>query len=230
MLHEEQGWTANRGDGFAELSDSEARRLVELLEEFISSKRTQEAAFLLEQIFSGVSGDLKRAREVYLKGRVERGRTRAVASVQWNEFLMRLGVYPSTQAEHIYWHRASVNPMPLDYFLRMETRLVEATGIHPRVRSLILSYVRLSFSGLSRVLSGEETLNAGQVLRKPKEIRDELTFGFKHPVGQKTLSVNKIAGVMTIVMDMSVLYTTRDWSVAGLMSTIAGALPHATLS
>ena len=230
VLQEEQGWAANRSGDFAELSDSEARLLVELLEEFIASKRSQEAEFLLEQIFSDGTGDFKRAREIYLKGRVERGRTRAVASVQWSEFLMRLGVYPSNQADRLYWHRASAEPMSLDYFLRMESRLIDATGIHPRVRSLILSYVRMSFTGLSRVLSGEENIKKGQILQKPKQIRDEMKLGLLHPVGPNPLSVNKIAGVMTIVMDMSVLYTTRDWSVAGLMSTVAGALPHAAMS
>jgi hypothetical protein len=229
VLQEEQGWVANRHKGLAELSDTEARLLVELLEEFIASKRTQEASYLIERIFSGDTGDLKRAREIYLRGRVERGRTRAVASVQWNEFLMRLGIYPSTQVDRIYWHRASARPMSSEYFLQMESRLLAATGVHPRIRSLILDYVQLNMSGLTRVLSGEEKLAKGQVLMKPKKIKDELKFSLNHPVGQRPQSVKKIIGTMTIVMDMSVLYTTRDWSVAGTMSTIAGALPLVAL-
>lgn len=230
VLQQEQGWTANRSLEFVELSDSESRLLVELLEEFLASKRTQQAAYLLEQIFSSGEGDLPGAREIFLRGRVERGRTRAVASVQWNEFLIRLGAYPSTKSERRYWHRPSAEPMPLDHFLRMEARLIDAAEIHPRVRSLILGYVRLSFQSLSRVLSGDEKIERGQVLRKPKEIRESLDEGLRSKIGTKPISVQKTAAVMTIVMDMSVLYTTRDWSVAGFMSTIAGATPAALLA
>ncbi len=229
VLQQEQGWTANRSRDHVELSDSECRSLIELLEQFLESKRAQQAAYLVEEVFSGSDGDLSGAREIFLRGRVERGRTRAVASVQWNEFLMRLGAYPSTKSERRFWHRPSAEPMSLDHFLRMETRLVGAAGIHPRVRSLILGYVRLNFQSLSRVLSGEEAIKRGQILRKPKEVTQALRGDLSSPIGIKPISVQKIAAVMTIVMDMSVLYTTRDWSVTGFMSTIAGSLPPAIL-
>lgn len=229
VLQQEQGWTANHSRDHVELSDPESRLLIELLEQFLASKRAQQAAYLLEEIFSGSEGDLSGAREIFLRGRVERGRTRAVASVQWNEFLMRLGAYPSTKSERRYWHRPSADPMPLDHFLRMEARLIDAANIHPTVRSLILGYVRLNVQNLSRVLSGEETIKRGHILKKPKEVSQSLREDISSVIGVKPISVQKIAAVMTIVMDMSVLYTTRDWSVTGFMSTIAGAIPPATI-
>ena len=79
VLQQEQGWTANQSLEFVELSDSESRQLIQLLDEFLASKRAQQAAYLLEEVFSGLDGDLSGAREIFLRGRVERGRTRAVA-------------------------------------------------------------------------------------------------------------------------------------------------------
>ena len=42
------------------------------------------------------------------------------------------------------------------------------------------------------------------------------------------VSRERLVGTATIVSDLSVMFTTRDWSVAGTLSTMAGALIMAT--
>ena len=37
------------------------------------------------------------------------------------------------------------------------------------------------------------------------------------------MPTSRVAGIASIVANMSVLFSTRDWSVAGTLSTIAGA-------
>lgn len=42
--------------------------------------------------------------------------------------------------------------------------------------------------------------------------------------GDSTLSKSRLAAVISIVINSSVLFTTRDWSVTGTLSTMAGAM------
>lgn len=229
VLEQEQGWTGNRDRDFTELTNAEAQQLLRLLEDFIGTKRFIESTYLIESVFSGSEYDDRRLKEIFLRWRKFHGKTRAVATVQWRDFLMRLGAIPSEQANARYWYRASARPMDLDHFYRMEARLADAAGLHVRVRELILAYVRLQFTYVDRVRAGAETMNAGQIADKPKSLIKTLKLGQGSQLGQKPIPTTKIAEVMTIVMDLSSLYTTRDWSVASILSTVAGASPSAIL-
>lgn len=211
-----------------ELSNSEAAELLELLEQFVESRRFRETAFLIENLFSGKGFDSRELRDTYLSWRKFHGKSRALATDQWELFLSRLGIAPRHYGD-TPWYRRDAQPMTFEYFLRMERKLTVVTGLSPRVQQLITSYVRLQFQYLNEVRSERKIVEKGQIERKPKDILGLLRRDKNSKIGIAPISTTKIAATMTIVMDLSVAYTTRDWSVASVMSTLAGAAPPAIL-
>lgn len=221
-------YSSNRSNGSVDLTFSESQELLELLESFLESKRFQESAYLLEGLFSGGSFHSKNFRDIYLSWRRFHGKSRALATDQWELFLSRLGVAPRFYGA-TPWYRSGAAPMSLGYFLKMEQRLATAAGITPRVRELILSYVRAQFGYIAAVRNEQIHLMQGQVAAKPKSILARLRKDSSQKIGAPPISTTKIAATMTIVLDLSVAYTTRDWSVASFLSTIAGSAPAAIL-
>jgi hypothetical protein len=219
---------SNKAADAIELSDREAAELLDLLEKFVESRRAVETSYLLEEMFSGRAFDSRNLRDIYLSWRRFHGKSRALATDQWEMLLSRMGV-PTRLYGDTPWYRNDAQPMDLDYFLKMERRLAASTGISPRVQYLIVAYVRLQFPYIEQVREGILLLDKGQILRKPKQIIDQIRQGLFSRVGTKPVTTTKLAATMTIVMDSAVLYTTRDWSVAGFFSTIAGAAPLAIL-
>lgn len=210
------------------LSNQEAGELLELLEQFIESKRFQETAYLLESMYSGEGFDSKSLRNIYLSWRKFHGKSRALATDQWELLLSRLGHAPRRYGAQP-WYRKQAMPMSLDHFIRMERKLASSSGLSPRVQDLLLSYVRLQFGYVDAVRTGRAKIERGQISRKPNSIIESLKIEKKSKIGIKPISTTKIAGVMVIVMDLTAAYSTRDWSVASFISTIAGAAPPAFL-
>lgn len=221
-------WQSNHESEYTPLSDREARKLLELLEEFVSTKRFIESAYFVEKLFSD-SYDSIELREIYLKWRRKYGKSRAVATVQWQNFLARLGAISPFEGADRVWYRASASRMSLDHFLRMEEKLLETAGLSPRIRALVMTYLRSRAESVEQVRNRKTRMHIGQVSAKPKEIITALKCDQQSQFGHQPLKTSKIAAVITIVMDFSALYTTRDWSVTGFMSTVAGALPSAAL-
>lgn len=220
-------WKSNAPENHTVMSDGEAIKLLGLLQDFIETKRFKESAYFVENVFSRTA-DLKILREIYLKWRKAYGRSRAVATVQWEELLLRLGATGPFASGEPVWYRASAIEMPIPHFLRMESKLTRAADLSPYVSKLILEYVSSRVDAIEDVRSRRITLTPGTVRSLP----ESLISSIKSRLGYRDLApipTTKIAAVMTIVMDMSALYTTRDWSVTGFLSTIAGALPPAIL-
>lgn len=206
------------------LSNQEAGELLELLEQFVDSKRFQETAYLLESIYSGSGYDSNRLRNIYLSWRKFHGKSRALATDQWEVLLSRLGLAPRHYRGQP-WYRTQAMPMSLDHFMKMERKLANSSGLSPRVQDLLLSYVRLQFGYVEAVRNGRARIERGQISSKPNSIIDTLRNEMKSKIGIKPIQTTKIAGVMVIVMDLTAAYFTRDWSVASFISTIAGAAP-----
>lgn len=221
-------YASNRAVDSVDLTLDESRELLELLEQFISSRRFQESAYLLETLFSGKSFESRHLRDIFLRWRKFHGKSRALATDQWEMFLSRLGIAPRRYGS-APWYRRDAIPMPLDHFLRMERKLAAASGISPRVQELLLSYVQRQFHYLQELRHESARLQPGQISNKPNAIVSILRQNRNSRIGVPPLSTTKIAATMTIVMDLGAVYTTRDWSVAGFLSTLAGAAPHAML-
>jgi hypothetical protein len=95
------------------------------------------------------------------------------------------------------------------------------------VKALILELVEARLSFIEEVRFGRKHLHVGAISGPPKELLATLQTDNKDPVGGPPMKTSKLVGIMTIVMDLSALYTTRDWSVASFLSAIAGAAPPA---
>ena len=212
------------------LSDIEAFQLFELLEQFVSSKKFVEGAYLIEKLFGGKSLYDKDLRDIYLSGQRRVGRSRAVATIQWENLLGRIGIWTAERGNPNVWYRASANPMPADHFFRMEAKLADAAHVHPRVKILILKLVQARLSVVDAVRFGRRKLEVGAVTNEPKQLLSVLQKGRHDSIGSPPMKTSKLVAIMTIVMDLSALYTTRDWSVpTSFLSAIAGAVPPALL-
>jgi hypothetical protein len=227
LCWDERDGRSNFAAGEVPLSTSEANSLLHLLEEFIQSLKFVEGAYLIEGLFGGRALTDPSLRDIYLKWRRRVGRSRAVATIQWENLLKRVGVSVGAPNPRI-WYRASAVPMPLDHFERMEMKLADAAHVHPRVKALILKVVQARRDYLEAVRFGREKLPRGSIADAPKPLLNALRKQ-REPVGTPPMSTTKLAGIMTIVMDFTAIYTTRDWSVTGFLSTVAGAIPPALL-
>ena len=167
------------------------------------------------------------AREIYLSWRKRRGRSRAMASTHWQEFLVRLGL---SRERGGYWRAAPIvhaDRMTTQKFLTLERALLESSDLNARVRELVLRVVTAQSAAIESIRDGEKVLPRGDLTRLPMKIAQEVDIA-RRTVGVQPMSTQKVAGIITIVADMSVLFTTRDWSVVGTLSPIAGALVAAT--
>lgn len=210
------------------LSDAEARELVFLLEELAASPRFVDGSYFVEHLYGPPGSPEVDAREIYLKWRKRNGRSRALASTHWREFLVRIGISkdrggylgggPIIQAQRMNLHR----------FLELERALLEHSDLSPRVRALVLRLVSAQASALEAIRNGESFLPEGSIRRLPSRISKEVSESRKSSVGVKPMSTSKIVGIMTVVIDMSALFTTRDWNVVGTLSTVAGGLVAAS--
>jgi len=165
----------------------------------------------------------------YLSWRRRVGKSRAVATIQWENLLGRVGIWTTSRGNPDIWYRATANPMALDHFVRMEAKLATAAQVHPRVKNLILKLVNARLSFIEEVRFGRTKLPRRAISDPPKELLAALQNDRTSPIGPRPMKTSKLVAIMTIVMDFSALYTTRDWSVTAFLSTVAGAVPPAVL-
>lgn len=209
-------WRAsNLPSGKVPLSDQSAATLLTLLEGYIASKKFRDRAEFIELLSSG--GSSKLAREIYLRGRSEAGRTRVAASWQWGDFQLRLGIGNDIA------RGSSATYMDFGHFLRMEERLLAELQLHPRVRALVIQMVVDRKSEVEALRNGRMKIGRGSVRDVPKPIVEELQQ--PKPDGGHMLPLKKVVALTTLTADLSVMFTTRDWGVAGTLSAMAAAAP-----
>jgi hypothetical protein len=227
LTWDEKAGQANYPAGEVPLSPAEARQLLRLLEAFVNSRKFVQGSYLIEKLFGGEAFTDPSLRDIYLSWRRRVGKSRAVATIQWENLLRRIGLSVGAPNPRI-WYRATAEPMPFDHFVKMEMKLANAAQVHPRVKALIYKVVEARREYLSEVRFGRRKLLSGAISEAPRPLIAALRKS-TGPTGAAPMSTTKLAGIMTIVMDFSALYTTRDWSVTGFLSTIAGAVPPAIL-
>ena len=193
---------------WAALTDSELEDLRVLLWEFASRREFREAAFFAEGLTQSGALDDPRLRELYLQSRRRGGRLRVMASRQWAEFLVRLGLRQSFS-----WI-GPVAPMPRDYFLKMEQRLLLAAGLSPRVVDFVIQVVKAQ-TGVEPGLSNRYSpIPFGS-------FREEVAVIVPGDLGASGgISTARAASLIGLCADLSIMFTTRDWTVAGTLSSI----------
>ncbi len=208
------------------MSNKEADTLVTLLEEFASSKKFIESAYFVEKITQLNTNNDSDIREIFLSWRKFYGRSRAMSSTHWHNFLRRIG---KSGMPYGYVRGMSSSPyeMSYDHFRNMERLLLIRSNVDIRIKSIILNVIDMYEKETDLARRGELPITTGSISKIPNEISrtviqdiDSANYGSK-------LSAVQIAGLMTVITDISVLFTTRDWGVAGTMSTIAGAFAAA---
>jgi hypothetical protein len=212
---------SNLPSGMVALTEKEADELVSSLEKLVNSREFMETCYFVEGLTLPEAMQDPRIREIYLSRRKQRGRTRLMASTHWAEFLVRLGL-----GRYAAWGvRAS--PMDFEYFQRMEQRMLSASGLHPKVIELVMDVIHSQTTRLQEIRSGERLLKHGTV--KPL-VADPIFRWRASRQGPQDLQISRksVVAAITIVADASVLFTTRDWSVAGTLSTMAGTLAAAS--
>lgn len=202
------------------LTTEQVDRLLELINIKLEDKEFALASGFLNSIVSRNADDI---RESYLAGRTRRSRTRALASKQVEEFCTRFGL----SSANARWYNPA-DKMSFEYFIRMEQRAFHQMGISPKVADMAIRFIKTEQAEIESVREGKIHPGVSFVsasiqmvktnLAKLKEIRDGL------------VDAQQLSGTLTVVVNVGLLYTTRDWSVTGTLSTIAGALgamaPH----
>lgn len=210
------------------LSPSEASRLLELLEQFSESKLFLEGSYFSEGIANHESDTNERLRGIYLHWRSRRGNSGAAPNYTWREFTLRAGFNFSPNAW--IWpgniNRSPVRPMTLEHFLAMEKRLVSVSGLHPRVGALITALVSEQISSLSDIRSGKLRVKEGSLKKSVTSFRNDLS---DHIAGTEKSPMNRrrIIAISTIIIDTAALFSTRDWTATGVLSSIAALTPDA---
>lgn len=214
--YDTKGDKSNVAENQIPLSDIEAISLAEHLQYYIETKEFNEAAHFIESLTSTDRANGVRAREIYLSARARKGRTRAMSSAHWESFYQRFSG----------WYRSDGRrdaPMSFSHFRRMEMKLLAAAGIGHEVAALIMLAIDAKQEEIELLRQQKNTLRDGSVREAIASFIPSLFPGWKK-VGCREISVNKVISVMTVVADTSVLFTTRDWSITGTISTAAGAL------
>jgi hypothetical protein len=132
--------------------------------------------------------------------------------LRWHEFLSRLG--RSTNRSRY------IKPMTAQYFERMEAKLLDEAGMPYGARNAVLQLIKSERSRLEAARNGHRVIPYGTIR--------QVIMGIcpRGPREKKSMHVSttQIAAGLTIIADTSVLFTTRDWGVAGTLSTMAGGL------
>ncbi len=212
---------SNLPEDYVVLTDEQANNLLNNLNRLINSREFYEKCFLSGQLFSKSYHSYqdqgnKGLRKVYLSGRSKIGKSRVQATLHWADFLSRLGwrfkPYP----------RRSGYPINIEHFFEMERRLFQHYNLDYRLINLLMLILNNQKNDIEE-LQSENIEIKKTPLSAIKKIRDNLAKTIKDP-NYILLHRIDITSLLIIIVNSSVLYTTRDWSVASVLSMNAGAL------
>lgn len=191
------------------LSHEEAQELTVAINHKLESKEFWNAAALVENLSQG---NREAARHIYLEGRARRGASRIMSSNHYHQFLVRLGFERP--------HLPDLRPIDFEHFVRMERRVWSAIGVSPHIIDLLERYLRQNKKEIELARAGKLPLASGKIIREARSLRPpEGTSAWDY-----VLQSNRIAGALTLFSNMGVMFSTRDWSVASTMSTLAGSV------
>lgn len=201
------------------LSNAELNELFSLVQAFGESKRFRESAYLIEALYREkiVASHSSLQRIHATKAGLTSGRN-PWARHNWIDFNARAGNAPILPDRP-----TNTKPMNFEHFLKMEEVLFEELQLETKVSELLLSEVRAQQGEIEHIRNSRKGLPSNLLYKLiesvPESFRKAPTSDFLN----KPVETKKAAGILTIVANMSVLYSTRDWSVTGVLSTLAGA-------
>ncbi len=210
--------STNLPEGTVPLSDSEAEELADLLDALVSHKSFLETSYFVEEITAQDDRNESTLKEIYLSSRKRGGRSRAMGSSHWSEFEWRLGIRKNivrgTRTER----------MPFRHFIEMERRLFSSLGMHPRVASLLLRVIELHHREIVKLRARVSTIPRNTFKDAISNLTEKIRSNDIRLAYENLVSRTELCAVATFVANSSVIFTTRDWGVAGTISCMAGAL------
>lgn len=199
------------------LSASERAELQKLVEK-VSTERSFFIALIFVDGLLGKKGATEDSlREIYISERKRRGYSRALSSGAWHQFKTRLG----GRSQDLSTYLRAARRMPYEHFIRMERRLLDFFNLSDGVREYVIKTVEKERANLEAIREVLFTRSQGayhSVQENTKELLDQVRQR------GETMSSQQLAGLLCVVADSSALFTTRDWSVAGTISTMAGGV------
>ncbi|MBS0269150.1 MAG: hypothetical protein JSS54_09245 [Proteobacteria bacterium] len=219
LIENVDGCGGNHEPGKVSLSDHQASELLELLEILIQDERFFRRLAFVNQIVDASpldeKLDLKLAR---LTGKRPIGAGIGMTSENMRKWRVRLGASFPQQANDPL-------PMTFTHFLKLEQKLLNELGVDPRVAGLVMNAAARNeqvFLSLLRSINGQN----GPAAEAPKVFRlQDLTRKFLKPLSDahvREFPKDRVVGLFTMVSNTSILFTTRDWGVAGTISTLCG--------
>lgn len=224
---EPMGGRGNQGIDTILLSDKETVELARHFDRLLQSRWFLEAIYFVDQIYGGFHVNLEALKAIFVAGTKRNGRGANIHStLKWQEFLIRLG------AMKPIWPNRNVKPMSFDHFIRMERRLLEHLRLAVRTRDLIMSVASSGRENHERLGAFDFTTIYGERLDRQYEgeeslfrrVRDRTRAIFSDAL-KREASAQQLAGLTTLIANSSVMFTTRDWGIAGTISTMCGAVP-----
>lgn len=194
----------------AALTDDEADRLLKLLEQILKGGNFLTSTHFVEALFSKSAwSDEKELKTIYMNMLAKNGRSKVMPTFRWNEFQLRLGI-GTQQIGHTHTSR-----MTFDHFLVMERKVFEEAGIHPRVCDLLMKYIETKRIVVSSLIKRENHIAAGTIKGLINKIQKDAK--------ERILNTVDLYHAIMFVSNAGVLFTTRDWGVAGTISMLASA-------
>lgn len=207
----------NYGENFPKdsvmLSEADAETLLVLLTELLDRKEFHEKMAFVSSV-GFFHDDNDKWRKLYFQ---KSGKAPIHSTQKWLEFRQRLG----HQVEAYIRGRAP-KYMEFDYFMQMEKGLFDAIGLSPRVSDVLTKFVYLQRSEVEAIRVDKR----GGVNLITKGFRPIMRCLQNKYIakGGIAISSQKLCGIATVVANTGVYFSTRDWGVAGTISTMAGGL------
>lgn len=219
----------NQDSNTVVLSDKEAAELSRHFERLLGSREFLESIYFVDQIFGRSKSHRQDLKSLFTTASKRKGRAANVLStLKWHQFLMRLGLLRPN------WPN-DPQPMSFDHFLNMEQRLFKQLGLRARTCEQLLdvgSNGRERHEQLTKFdftsIHGERLDRAHEPATLPFHRVKERVRVFADTI-RRDVTSQQLAAWTTIVVDSSVMFTTRDWSVTSTISQMCGAIPLAII-
>jgi hypothetical protein len=199
--------TSNFQKGEVVLDEKTAQKLAILLENLKKEENFTSRAFVVESIFGGTFSYGSGAYRVYLSGsNKHRGKPLFWGRKSWTELVSRLGERS----------RLHVEKLPRERFARMEELLFRVIIERKYPNAAALCYDQaIKFSDRFFKERNLPTIKF-DIIEQINNIKNDIEEGVQN------LPPKKASGLVVLLSNLSVLFTTRDWGAVSAVSAMSG--------
>jgi hypothetical protein len=179
--------------------------------------------YFVENLVSNGGATEDDLKEIYLQQRKRFGYDRALSSARWHEYVTRLGMRKGSLSTYL----RGAEMMTFDHFIRMEKKLFSIQNISSDVSDFAISLIQKNRAQVDEIRSTSfndrsQAPRLGFVSRVKSSLNSIRESNSMPP--------EKLAALMVVITNSTSLFSSRDWSVAGTISTMAGGITMAIYS